>query len=1077
MKVKTRIPVNAFQLDHFAKPGATHKCPFIAKCLSLQVMRRYLFLFFLLLMAPLAHAAPQFLDDEAEKSSNISFVLQKAASGQFSLYFDFQNPANGYVMTANASGASLAVIQNGKRQVLASAPVSWKAQNTVTLQRRPWMMRLLVNDAVVLTAFDASYTSGKIGMEATGWNFKDARVQPVENIRFDDDFTRAGREGDDSWAVTSGKWSLSASSDQVNARNANMSSNPFAYEASAPNGTAFATVGRKFWDSYDARVASRPEGKGVIGIAAYVQDSKNYFAFLWSGNEGATARRLVRVQNGVSTVLASAIGAYLPHQWYEIGLRTSPGYVEAMIDGSPVMRAKNNSLGQGGIGLIAQNLQSAAFDDVQVRSYDFYRQDLATSDGAWTANGAFRVTGRSDWDGYRLIVSPKITQNGAFGVVTGFKDSQNYTVFRAAAPQSKETFHGHAQLVRYQKGVAQVLSDRPFLPALVGTPRVSLSAQGGAVSVALGDEIIAQAAQPGLTAGRTGVWNAPAFGTETVVYFPPAPDPQKIAERMEDDAYMVGWASPTGEWPPTEGKSGLEFWNTGEFFGDASLDFAWRPNYKGTFEIALRAERSDFESGYVVRGQSSDDRKSINWSLRRGLTTLGQANVALKIPEDDTEGGMPFKIALQGKGILLYAAGQPVLSALDTTQPKGNSMAVRSQGFRVRAERLRAQSVNRDDYTFNGAPTDFYSPQGHWSVFSRWPCYGDWSFFGGTGLNPVLWSKRTYSGDVVAEMYAHPQMILPKEPGYTHPGDLNMTLCGDGKNPSSGYSFVIAGWDNTRSKLLKGSTVLAENTGDEAFFHQTINHNTKWHRTWFYIRAEARRAVKDGKTGVQLTLTLDDTPILTAFDPNPLSSWDKGGRVAFWTVDSTMMIARAKIEAQKLGLRTLPGGVVDATPVKIAAASKLPQAVMVGEIQSALVTPEKVGWNVKDPVSGGAFEVKLNDAPLTATPATHLDFDAQIPQGVKVDAYVIIDGTRYSVEMTGGQRPDATAPSLGKMTRNGNKWSFDLGSALAKELPGQKSWRIDSLTLGARHGDAYRWLGFDGNALGSSYQLSSWDLK
>ncbi|MBW3635384.1 MAG: hypothetical protein KY445_02820, partial [Armatimonadetes bacterium] len=508
------------------------------------------------LLAASAHAAPQFLDDEAEPACDVSFSLQKGTAGRFSLRFDSQDAQNSYVLDATPAAATFALLKSGQKRVLSSAPVNWKAQNTVILQRRPWMMRLLVNNRVALTAFDSTWNAGKIGAEMTGWSWKDPRVQPVEAIRFDDDFTRAGSEGDNSWKVAGGKWTLSASSSQISASNATMSSNPFAYEASAPVGTALSTTGRRFWDSYDARVAARPAGKGAIGIAAYVQDPKNYLAFVWSGSEGAQSRRLIRVQNGATTILASASGAFLPRQWYEIGLRTSPGSIEALLDGVPILRARDDSFGQGGIGLLAQNLGAAAFDDVRVRSYDFYRQNLSASNGAWKTSGEFRLTGRTGGDNYRLIAPLKSAPDGAFGLVAGFRDPKNYAIFRAAAAQSNAPFRGREQLVRYVEGKPQILSDRPLSLDLKRAPRLTLSAQGGALQIATSDGIIAQAAQSGLTRGQTGVWHPAAWGEETVLYFPPAPDAPKVAAKMEDDAYMVGWASATGEWPPTAGDKG-----------------------------------------------------------------------------------------------------------------------------------------------------------------------------------------------------------------------------------------------------------------------------------------------------------------------------------------------------------------------------------------------------------------------------------------------------------------------------------------------------------------------------------------
>ncbi len=1057
-----------------------------------------------------AIAAPEFLDDEAEIACDVEFSLQKAATGRFALHFDTQNPKNGYIMEATPTGASFFALQNGQKRLLSSANLVWKAQNRVVLQRRPWVMRLLIDNRVALTAFDSTFQSGKIGSETlggapalatslptAGWKWNDARVQPVENIRFDDDFTRADGSGDSAWQSASGKWALTASSTHVNARNATMSSNPFAFEASAPKSSALARAGRKFWDSYDARVAARPLGRGTIGIAAYVQDPQNYLAFTWSGVESAASRRLIRVKNGVTTTLASASGAFLPRAWSEIGIRTSPGGVEALLDGAPVLRASDDSFGRGQVGLIAQNLEAASFDDVRVRSAEIYRQNRALKDGSFVSRGAFSLTGRANMDNYRLLAPLQSAQSGAFGLVAGWKDAENYTLFRAASASSVDksgaAFRGRAQIVRFVKGAPQILGNEPLRLDLNRNPRLTLRAQEGILSVLDGEKTVVQAAQKGLTTGQAGLYNPQFFAPETVLYFSPPAEAPKVAARMEDDAYMVGWASATGEWPPTPGDNGLEFWNSGEFLGDANLEFPWRATYKGSFEIALRAEREKFNSGYILRGESTDDLTNVKWTLRRGEKVLtsamasldatykpsGSTNSTPSSTTGDAVDATAFKVVLDNGSITLFAAGAPILSTFDALPPAGRCMAVRSQGFRVRAERLRAVSSNRDDSTFTGAPTDFYSTSGRWSIFSRWPCYGDWSFFGGAGKNPTLWSKRTYGGDVVAEMYAHPQMSLPKEPGYTHPGDLNITLAGDGKNLSSGYSFVLAGWDNTRSRVMRGSKVIAENAGDEAFFHETITNNMKWHRTWFHIRAEARRAAKDGKNGVQLTLTLDDAVIVSAFDPNPLPQWEKGGRVAFWTLDSTIMIARAKVEAEYLGLKTLPAGLLDSTPplaTPLAANAKAPIPIVSGDDATAIVSAETEGWSVTDPASGGIFEVKLPLAKVEITPKTRLELDVQIPAGVKIDAYLQSEDALSTIELTGDQPNDPMAPSLGKMTKNGEKWGFDIGAALQKRFPSQKTWKIDALSLGARHGEAYRWVGFDGNALGSTYKLRGWRL-
>ena len=1040
-------------------------------------------------IAPL-HAAPQFLDDEAEASTNVAWEMPRPTAPQ-TLVFDYKDAKNFYALDLTPTNATFSRTVAGTKKVLNSALVAWSAKNQIVLQRRPWLMQLVVDDEIALRGFDASFNKGKIGTAPETWG--ELRVQPLEPVRFDDDFTRAGGAGDDLWKTT-GKWALSASSEHISDKNASMSSNPFAFQVVTPSAESIATSGRWFWDSYDARVAVRPGGAGQIGVAAYVKDAKNYLAFQWSSDEGDGARKLVRVTNGKTTVLAQGKGAFLPKQWYKLGLRTSPGYIEAILDGVPVLRASNEALGQGGVGLWAKNMDAAEFDDVEVRSYDFLRTSFSDNGaweratGQWTLAGGVAkgqddgllVTGARDWDGYRAHISAQMKPDATLGYAVGVRDTKNYTLFQIS-PDKK------ARIIRVVNGAKKTLfegdADLGEQTGKDGFARFQIDARNGALRVKAGDQLIAQASAPNLTNGRFGLMAqsaTPVAFKDAVIYFPPPPAPPKVATKMEDDAYMVGWASASGQWPPTPGPSGLEFWNTGEFFGDTVFDFPWKSTWPGKMDVALRAKRGDFDSGYLLHAVADKEGKKLDWTLTRGDKTLTKATMPFSdLPDIETpEGGM-LHLQMAGNGVMLLAGETPVLSYLDPSPPKGTALGMRSSGQRVRTEKLAATTANRDDYTFTEAPVDFYAPSGRWNVFSRWPCYGDWSFFGGTGRHPTLWSKRTYGGDVVAEFYAHPQMDLPKEPGYSHPGDLNISLCGDGKNPASGYSFIIAGDNNTASRIMRGDKVVAQRTDDKATFQNTINHNMQWHRTWPYIRASARAATRNGKAGVLVALQMDamsQSLEMEYFDPDPLPLYKEGGRVAFWTLDSTMMIARAKIEAETMGTRSLPQGLMEAAYVDLDDAPKAgglaPVAVVETEVKTAIVEPGQNNWTITNPVSGGIFAVDLNRAALTATPDTKFSMNAAIPAAVKVDLYAMIDGQWHTIGLTGGQKPDPMAPTLGELSKAGNAYSFDIGAALAKEFPGQKGWKIEKLRLGAMQGNPYRWIGFDGNGMDASYRIS-----
>ena len=538
-----------------------------------------------------SHAAPEFLDDEAEASTNIAWDMPRPSTPQ-TVVFDYKDAKNFYALDLAPDKAIFSRTVNGLKKVLNSAPVSWQAKNQVVLQRRPWLMQLVVDDQIALRGFDATFTKGKIGVLPAAWG--EARVQPLEPVLFDDDFTREGGSGDELWKKDSGKWQLSASSEHISDKNASMSSNPFAFQVVSAGAESLATSGRWFWDSYDARVAVRPGGSGQVGVAAYVKDAKNYLAFRWSSEEGAGARQIVRVTDGKVTVLSSGKGAFLPKQWYKIGLRTSPGYVEAIIDGVPVLRADNEALGQGGVGLWAKNMNAAEFDDVQVRSYDFLRTAFAENGaweratGKWTlaggvakgadegANKGLLVTGARDWDGYRAHISAQMKPNATLGYAVGVKDTKNYTLFQIS-PDKK------ARIIRVVNGANKTLfegeGDLSGETGKDGFARFQIDARNGALRVKAGDQLIAQASAPGLTNGRFGLVAQgadPVAFKDAVIYFPPPPAPPTIATKMEDDAYMVGWASASGQWPPTPGPDGLEFWNTGEFFRryDARLSLA-----------------------------------------------------------------------------------------------------------------------------------------------------------------------------------------------------------------------------------------------------------------------------------------------------------------------------------------------------------------------------------------------------------------------------------------------------------------------------------------------------------------------
>ena len=200
-----------------------------------------------------------------------------------------------------------------------------------------------------------------------------------------------------------------------------------------------------------------------------------------------------------------------------------------------------------------------------------------------------------------------------------------------------------------------------------------------------------------------------------------------------------------------------------------------------------------------------------------------------------------------------------------------------------------------------------------------------------------------------------------------------------------------------------------------------------------------------------------------------------------------------------MGIKFVPADVVKAaTPPQAAAAISgadwTPRPMMAEGAPStfvAAITNAQVKqpvWRIRNASPGGLFGVRwlqagnTDKAAIRADLKTRLEWDMALPPAAKIDAYVTIGGQRHLISISGAEKPDASAPLLGpaehksldEATSNGAKWqrlSFDLGSALRKIDPDAKSWMIEAIEFGALHGDPYRWVGINGNPMGTGYDV------
>ena len=92
------------------------------------------------------------------------------------------------------------------------------------------------------------------------------------------------------------------------------------------------------------------------------RDANNYYRF--SMDRERKYRRLVKVVNGVFTVLAQDSVAYQMGRWYNVQATMARGIIQILLDGQELFNVRDTSHDQGSIALYSWNNPGAEFDDL-----------------------------------------------------------------------------------------------------------------------------------------------------------------------------------------------------------------------------------------------------------------------------------------------------------------------------------------------------------------------------------------------------------------------------------------------------------------------------------------------------------------------------------------------------------------------------------------------------------------------------------------------------------------------------------------------------------------------------------------
>lgn len=1038
-------------------------------------------------MAGLAGPVGAFQETVLEETPGTEWSLRAILAGPIpwptgaTAWIRWQLPEGSYEALLTASTAQLRYRQEGTTVPLTppeplppGGPV-----RCLTWQCRADHLALIVEAQVVAQIGWIAPAGGgllSLGTSVPDLIWQDPLLQPCGEIVFSDDFMRRPEQAG-GWEPLRGNWALSSLDEHTYATPAH-STNPFTYQVEIePQQTALAAIGYWFWSDYAAAASFRAEGRGWVGLAVFLQDAHHYLLFRWSAGPLSGRVQWVLVKGETETVLAERPGGYGPRQWYRLRVEARPGGCAAFIDGQPILRLSTNAFGQGRVALLSQAGDEALkvdFDDVLVEPCAAFQEDFTPPlAGRWRAiRGSWRVrdgsleacgegdhwtaTGLPEWSHYVVEATVEVPSGATAGLLFAGQGAADWGLLRVG-PAGLQLCQGEEGKITVHQTAHTVGP-----PSGVRTFHLAVQTGDGYVRAWVDGKTRLEAWAEDFNRGEVGLYADRAGGrcTHFAMTFPPRLEKgNRLSEEFARDRFMREWATPAGEWLSQADGS---WWHKGWLRADPVLEFQ-APSLKAgqSLEAAIAAP-PDGRGGYRLTLESEGDH--LRWQLARGEEVLAQGPVGDAGP---LLPGEKLRLAQRGSFVTLWAEDRWLAVWRDPAPLQGPRVVVRGLAFNP--AQAHAECAAMGDDVFSRAPVDWWVQRGSWTLTQRWTCSagGQWTFFGGTSdIAPILWSKADFEGDQVFEFYAAAAASVASA-GRLH--DLNAVLCGDGANLDSGYTVILGGQQGQINRLLRRGQVLAE-----APF-RPIDHQQEW------------PAVRIEKIDSQVRCFLNNQKVLEATDPDPLP----GGKVGVWTFNGSLVLARARVWADRRGAwRPIPvlerpsGEMEAAGPAgfnndfeqTLGSCSLRPDVDETFFLRDSTTAAQgRFSLKVTHGVSGGFFPLWLSREPLQVSEGVHLKFAYKVPPEVKINLYLRLRGEWWELTFTGPGHPRETSRWLGELPGivADNRWhrtDFELASALKQALENDPPYSIEQMALASRR-EGYLWCGLGANPLGATYWL------
>jgi hypothetical protein len=832
------------------------------------------------------------------------------------------------------------------------------------------------------------------------------------------------------------------------------------------------------------------------------------------------------------TVRRATKGTPVVLQWREGNLRV-------IYDGHTILRQGKLSALNGGVAVVEEKgnpqLTDPEVQPVEPVQFadDFMRSATVpglweTTTGTWklntagdpnlganpfsyiaTGKPAMAIVGRWFWSDYIASASVKPSGDGAVGLIACWQDDKNYLLckwYAANAPGAPAT---KKQLWRVLDGEPTLLAAAPGGYQPQQWYRLSMGAADGLVKMLVDGTPALEKRTDLFGQGKAGLFaDSEAEAMFDDVQVQPAdevldPEEDQVASgpaRFAKDQSMEDWASPKGQWlpapttltpsstllstpPATPAAAGTPaapitttalWWNRGTFFGNYAVEIKATGIAAGAkVQAILAGDGVIAESGYAIEVKPTPDNKSLESVLLRNGKPV-TPTVITTLPDITS---CQIKLQRTGNTLNGFIGRTPVAAFTDPKPLAGRRAGYEVEMAQVAFADAHVTGGNMTDYTFFRAPTDWQVGSGTWDMASRWICTPGWSWYAGwSDRIAAVWNKKSFEGDFAIEVFAASKMDSPTPPYYLHPRDLNITVSGDGRDLASGYSFVFGGWNNTATRILRGTQTVAET--DQVLLPTSATYHATSHHKWFCLRVE--------KTGDTISYYVDRKLALQYKDPKPLT----GKRIALWTSGNGIMIARATIYDEKQGgVELVPAALTVTNDLPSAPAEKLNWQVRGADptVSLTAIAPskseERPAVRAVNVGGGGNFAIAPQIEPFDALQTPKLTFQCRLDAGAEVNLYLRVKGATHVVQLN-GPTPDKDAEDAKSIGAVGmladGKWhdvTLDLAALLKPLYPAETSLTVEEIFIGNLARDTYLQAGFGANYPGTSYLIRGFALR